>query len=94
MKKPFYFIAIIITIIFCLSIVQVVISNSLSTTGVELAKIEDDLYDYKQENDTLRQKMLIASSLTQIASMASELGFVSQKSNIYLSTPLPLAVKQ
>lgn len=93
MKKPIFFISIIIVIILCLSVVQVVISNSLSTTGLDLAKIEKDLQVYQKENDTLRQKVLIASSLTRIASTAGELGFVSHKLQIYLSSPLPLAVK-
>lgn len=93
MKKPIYFISVIIVTVISLSIVQVVISNSLSTTGLDLAKIEQDLNTYERENDTLRQKVLTATSLTYIASAAGQLGFVEQKSQIYLSTPLPLAVK-
>lgn len=93
MKKPFFFIGFITLTIICLSIVQVVISNSLSTTGLDLAKIEKELHAYQRENDTLRQRVLIASSLTRIASVAGELGFTSKKFEVFLTTPLPLAVK-
>ena len=93
MKKPFFFIGFMSLTIICLSIVQVIISNSLSTTGLDLAKIERELHTYQRENDTFRQKVLITSSLTQIASVAGELGFTSKKSEIFLTTPLPLAVK-
>lgn len=93
MKKPFVFITCIIITILSLSVIQVVISNSLSTTGLDLSKIEGNLHVYQRENDMLRQKMLIASSLTRIASVAGELGFASKKSEIFVSTPLPLAAK-
>ena len=72
---------------------QVIISNSLSTTGITLAKLEKELALYKKENILLQEKVLHISSLTHIASVASELGFVQEKSQVYLSTPLPLAVK-
>lgn len=79
MKKPILFIILIITIIVSLSIIQVAVSNNLSTTGVELARIEEKIATYKKENVLLRQKLLIASSLDTIASKAAEMGFVEEK---------------
>lgn len=79
MKKPILFIVLIITIIVSLSIVQVTVSNNLSTTGVELAKIEEKITQYKKENALLQEKLLIASSLDTIASKAAGMGFVEEK---------------
>lgn len=79
MKKPILFIILIITIIISLSVVQVTVSNNLSTTGVELAKIEEKIIAYKKKNALLRQKLLAASSLDTIASKAAEMGFVEEK---------------
>lgn len=90
MKKPIIFIIAIICIIVSLSIVQVTVSNNLSTTGVELAKIEEKITFYKKENAVLKEKLLISSSLDSIASKAAELGFVEEKSRVFLSKP-PLA---
>lgn len=75
-----------------LSIVQVVVSNNLSTTGVELAKIEEQIATYRKQNTVLQEKLLMASSLTIIASKAAEMGFVEEKSRIFLQTS-PLAVR-
>lgn len=93
MKKPFYFILFISSIIVCLSIVQVIVANSLSTTGIELAKLEDELKLYEKQNTLLREEVLIASSYTDIASKAEKLGFVEEKSRFFVTTSLPLAAK-
>lgn len=91
MKKPVLFISLIIVI---LSIVQIIVSNNLSTKGVLLGKLEDEIKAYKKENYLIREKLLLASSFTNIASKAGSLGFVDDKSQIVLSPSLVLAVKQ
>ncbi len=93
MKKPFLFLTFLIITVIGLSLLQVVVSNSYSTTGILLEKIDRDVTFYKEENAKIKEKLLIASSYTQISSQASVLGFMDQKSEIYLNTPLPLAVK-
>lgn len=92
MRKPVLFIVLIIGIVVSLSIVQVSVSNNLSTTGVELAKIEEQIDLYKKENSVLQEKLLIASSFDTIASKAGEMGFVEEKSRVFLKKP-PLAVR-
>lgn len=87
MKKPILFIIVIITIIVSLSVVQVAVSNNLSTTGVELAKIEEKIALYKKENALLHEKLLVASSLDTIASKAAALGFVEEKTRVFLAKP-------
>ena len=79
------------TIIIVLTIVHVVVSNMLSTTGIELDNLQTDLTKYKKENTILQEQILQASSLDHIASAAATLGFVSEKSPVVIDAPLPLA---
>ncbi len=91
MKKPLYFIAFNIIIIIVLSLVQVVIANSISTTGIELAKLQSEISELKKKNALLHEKILTSASLTKIASAASAMGFEETTSQIVISAPLPLA---
>lgn len=93
MKKPFLFLVFLFFTIIGLSLMQVVVSNSYSTTGIFLEQIDKEVTIYKEENAKIKEKLLISSSYTQISSQASILGFVESKSEVYLNTPLPLAVK-
>lgn len=94
MKKPTLIIAIIFFIVAALSIVQVLVSNSFSTQGVLLSKLENEIKNYTNENAFLNEKLLLASSLTNIASEASQLGFEKVGSLVLPTSPLPLALKQ
>lgn len=91
MRKPAIFIVINVAIIIGLSIVQVVVANSISTTGIELSNIQHEIATLKKENANLHVQVLTASSLTQIASRASEMGFEESKKTLVISEPLPLA---
>lgn len=92
--KPSILIKIVICFVAILSIVQIAVSNRLSTTGIVLGKMEDELRLYTEENSLLKEKVLLASSLIHLASSAAELGFVQEKSQMVLIQPLPLAIKQ
>lgn len=91
MKRPFLFISFIIAIVVSLSIVQVVVSNSISTTGIELGKLQTEIAKYEKHNALLSEQILTVSSLTYIEEVAKEDGFVLSKSHIFLPTSLPLA---
>lgn len=91
MKKPKLFIISIAFVILVLSVVQVVVSNGLSTTGTELGRLQEEIGRYQTETAILSEKVLIASSLTQVASSAGALGFLEPKSQVYISSPLPIA---
>lgn len=93
MEKSKFFISGIILIIIFLSIIQVVVSNGLSTSGVILGKLQNEINLYERENTVLKEKFLTVSSLTNVASQAAELGFIEEKTYVLLSAPLPLAVK-
>lgn len=94
MKRPIFLISFIFTIIIVLAIVQVSVMNQITTTGMELAKTENELNTYTKENTILEEQVLQASSLTSISAKAKKLGFVDTTADVYFSTPLPLALNQ
>jgi cell division protein FtsL len=89
MKKTFFIL--LIGIIICLSCFHVIVSNMLSTAGVELDDLQKKVTLYRKQNLLLREDMLENSSLYHVASAAASMGFVSEKSHVYFSAPLPLA---
>jgi len=93
MKRHSFVITFALFIIVFLSIVQVVVSNRLSTDGIGLGKIEDEIRFYKAQNSLLSEELFLASSLNNIASKATNLGFIENKSQFVLKTSLPFALK-
>lgn len=93
MKRPKRLIIFIFLIILSISVIRVTIENSISTTGVELIAYQDKIDDYKKSNAQLEERYLEKSSLTRISAVARKKGFVESKNQVYLSTPLPLAIK-
>ena len=63
MKKSGYIFISLVIVIIALTIVHVVVSNMLSTTGIELEKLQTELTAYKKENVILQEQVLEASSL-------------------------------
>ncbi len=94
MKRPVFIIASLVCIILVLSVVRVAMVNSISTTGIELANLDNEMKEYKKQNELLKEQYLQASSFTNLEEKAKHLGFVEAKNHIYLSSPLPLALKQ
>lgn len=93
-KKPVALISLMALVIVTLAIVRVAILNSISTTGIELVTLQNELTVYKKQNVLLKEEYLAVSSLTVIDKKAKASGFVDTKSHIYLNTPLPLALRQ
>lgn len=94
MNKSKFVIFFIILLILILSVVQTVVSNRLSTSGVLMDKIEREISYLKTENTLLYEKLFLTSSLTAIATKASDLGFVEEKSQYVVASSLPLAIRQ
>lgn len=94
MKRPVFIISSLLFIIVVLSVTRVALVNSISTTGIELANLETEMKAQKKQNELLKEQYLQASSFTNIEAKAKELGFVEAKTQVYLSEPLPLALKQ
>lgn len=92
MKKPIIFFTSVIMMVVILSVVQVVVSNSLSTTGIELSKIQKKRAFFARENAILRERLLTSSSLIYVASRAGELGFVEEKERMFINQAIPIAI--
>ena len=93
MKRPTYIIIFIALIIVGLSLAQIGVANKISTTGSELALLQNKVADLKRENAVLQEEILTAASLTNISNEADKLGFAVSKSEVYLSTSVPLAMR-
>ncbi|MEK7572878.1 MAG: hypothetical protein AAB531_00480 [Patescibacteria group bacterium] len=93
MKKPISVLIIIVLCIVGLSIMRVVVSNGISTSGIALDQIQTDIAYYKIQNINVKQKLLSISSFNYVASKASSLGFGESKSIISLNKSIPLAKK-
>lgn len=93
MKRFKLLITFLVLVIVFLSIIQVVVSNRLSTTGPLFSKIEEETNFYKKENLLLSEQLLTASSFSNIALKAESLGFVEGKIK-FVTASLPLALRQ
>ncbi len=91
MQKPALIIAIQIFVIILLSVVRISVSNRISTSGIAIAGMEDQVASLKKDNLILQEKLLTISSFTQIASKAAEIGFVPNKANFVISRSISVA---
>lgn len=94
MKKPVLLISFLGIVIITLSVARITLVNSISTTGIKLVDIQNQIASYKKENELLKEKYLMAASYTTISAKAEELGFIQAKSQVNLSAPIPLALAQ
>lgn len=92
--KKVYLLGFLILTIGILFGVRAYVSNSITTSGVELGKAEDEARALRTENINIKEKILELSSLTHIASEAGELGFEESKANFALSKERPIAYNQ
>lgn len=90
-KRPYLVLISMIVLILSLSFVKVIATNSVATSGVMLARMQDQIKQYDTENSVLKQKVLIASSLDTIYQKAKTLGFVEEKTDIFVTSALPIA---
>lgn len=76
-----------------LALVRVVVSNIISTSGVELGRINEEIAQVKLQNDGLREEFFSKTSMENIATQAAKLGFTDKKENFVLTSPLPVALR-
>lgn len=94
MKKPSLIIGSLLFMILTLSVVRIFISNNVSTSGVVLGKIQEELDMYKFQNSIISEKLYADASLTNVSKKAYDLGFVDSKSELVLNKQVPVAIKQ
>ena len=94
MRKPVLIITFLIGIIISLSIVKAIVHNRLSTSGVFVGRVEEEISSYKTQNAILSEKLLTLSSLTNIKERAKKEGFTNERNLLMvLKTSKPLAVR-
>ncbi len=91
MKRPIFFIAILFLTVIGLSVIHVSVANSLSTTGITLSKMQEEIKSYKKENTQLKEHILQASSLMNVNEKAKLAGYTNIKTQVSISQPLPIA---
>lgn len=84
------------SIIMVLLFIQISVSNMLSTGGIQLSDIQQQILDTQRQNALLKEKVLTMSSLTTIAQKAEQDGFVADKTQaiVVSDTQPPLALNQ
>lgn len=94
MKKHKIILYILFLIVFSLGMTRLIISNSISTSGTVLGRINEDIKRYETENVVLFEKVLDLSSFSNIYKKADQLGFQSKKTAFSITSVLPIAIKQ
>lgn len=91
MKKPAIVIIVLFLSIGVLVGIRSVAAARITTSGLELGKIQDVTIAYKTENVILKEKIFALSSLTHVSEAASKKGFVESKGAFAISKARPLA---
>jgi len=82
---------IIIGIVIFLSLVQLVISHSLATTGEKVRQLELKATQLEKENAVLTEEINKTGSLSRIAKEAEKLGLVKATQVLHLTPEIPVA---
>lgn len=95
MKRGYILLSVLGLTIVVLSLVQITISNMLSTGGIELASVQSQIQDYQKDNAILKEQIYSVASLTHVAAQADKLGYVQGVSTktLVIANPQPLAIK-
>lgn len=95
MKRSYIVLSLFGCVIVLLSLVQISVSNMLSTGGIELAQVQSNILEYQKENAVLKEQMYSVASLTHVAAEANKLGYVAgeNQSTLVITNPQPLAIK-
>jgi cell division protein FtsL len=93
MKKAYFLLTILIGLAITLAIGRAILQNTLSTSGIFVSEAEKEISLYKTQNAILSEKLLAASSLTNILEKARKIGFTDEKSLMVIKTSGSLAVR-
>lgn len=84
---------VIIGIVIFLSLVQLVISHNLATTGEKVRQLELKAAQLEKENAALTTEINKNGSLSRIAEEAQNLGLVKITKILHLTPEIPVALK-
>jgi len=94
MKKYSLVLGALILTVLALIIVRTFIANNVSTSGVVLGNVQNQINAYRLKNSILSQQVYSLSALTNIAAKAEKIGYVDKTQEFVLSNSIPIAVKQ
>lgn len=85
MKLPAIILSFLFSMIAILLVINLTVSNVLSTQGIDLQQLQDNLHTLQVSDTNLEEKTLALGSYTKIASEAATLGFVQDKNPVALT---------
>lgn len=83
----------VIMVVIILSLVQIVISHHLSTSGEKVRQLEEKTVQLEQENRQLNEEISNVGSLANVSFKATELGLVRTSQVEHLAPQIPVALK-
>lgn len=93
MKKYKILLAVLIVSFLGLIALRTIAANRISTDGVLLSKIQEEMAYYKTENLKYKERILALSSLSNISSKAASLGFIDSKIGFVVGRSVPIAAR-
>ena len=93
MKKPVLILSSLFIVITVLTVTRAAVSNQLSTSGIDLTKVSEEIARYQRENALLEEKILHVSSYITILEEAEKRGYTQAQSQLVLSDSVPIAYK-
>lgn len=84
----------VFTLIFILAIFQVIVGNRLSTSGEKLKELETLSLQLEEENRRQELELTMNRSLRKTEEEAQKLGMEKTTSFLYLTSQIPVAMKQ
>lgn len=76
---------ILATVVGILSVINIIASATLSSSGEKLRELESKSLSLKHENQLLEQKIVTSRSLTKLATFSENLGFIERPQIVTLS---------
>ncbi len=75
-----------------LLLLQIIVSNSLATIGLQMAQIDQNMRSLISENADIKEQITSFSAFTAVGNKASELGFIKPVTPRYFSNQPDVAV--
>lgn len=86
--------AIIVVTILSLSLIQLVISHNLATSGEEVRSLEAEISFLERENNKLSAEINKIASLSRIATEAEKMGLTKATHVLHLTPEIPVAMNR
>ena len=78
-------------LVLVLALAKIFFSNILSTAGLKLGGLEEQISYFERENNLLEEKTVRLSSLSRISKEAADFGFEKPSLVVNLTSEIPVA---